>query len=348
MPLIGQVERWEGRPGDPEVIRSEVAIRGAPNQGSGSRYRPLATQGATLVPRRLVFVDEVENPARMSPPGTLRVNPRRGRYDKAPWRDLDLTQITGRMVEEAHVVDVYLGESIVPYATRPPLQAALPISDDPFPRRIPFSGARSAIGGIDTGPLRQRMRRRWRTTDALWEENKQPVNRLTLSGQWDYRRKLSSQIEWQSNATDGALRLVYGSSGRPTAAIVRDREAIVDYTLFWIPLSSEREAAYLLAIINSDYLRDAVEPFMPKGQWGARHVQKHLWNLPIPRFDPKESLHAEVADVGDAAAAGAALQVDGQDELTSAAARRIVREWLADSDEGREVERVVAELLGVE
>ena len=25
---------------------------------------------------------------------------------------------------------------------------------------------------------------------------------------------------------------------------------------------------------------------MPKGQFGARHLHKHLWKLPIPEFDP--------------------------------------------------------------
>ena len=127
---------------------------------------------------------------------------------------------------------------------------------------------------------------------------------------------------------------------------MRDPETIVENTLYWIPCDSEQEAAYLLGVINSDVLRDAVKPLMPKGQWGARHVHKHLWALPIPRFNPRDALHLEVAAAGDAAAEGAARQLEGQEELSSAAARRIVRQWLADSPEGREVERAVGELLG--
>ena len=112
-----------------------------------------------------------------------------------------------------------------------------------------------------------------------------------------------------------------------------------------MPCRSEQEAAYLLAIINSDALRDAADPHMSRGLWGARDLHKHLWNLPIPRFDPDDALHVEAAAAGGAAALGAAEQLLGRSELTSKAARGLVRQWLKDSDEGRAVERVVGTLL---
>ena len=84
---------------------------------------------------------------------------------------------------------------------------------------------------------------------------------------------------------------------------------------------------------------------MSRGLWGARDLHKHLWNLPIPRFDPEDGLHVEAAAVGEAAAHGAAEQLVGRDDLTSDAARRRVRQWLNHSDEGRAVERVVGTLL---
>ena len=345
--LAGDVERWEGQPGDPEVVRNVAAI-GAEPRGTGSPYRSRASQGASLVPRCLVLVNEVENPARIRAPGTLMVDPRRGKQDKTPWRNLDLTPLGGRTIEAAHVYNVYLGETVVPYATREPFRAALPISTDALhPRRLPVSGAATAVGGIDVGPLGRLMRQRWREVSPLWEQHKQPVNRLTLAERLDYQRGLSRQIEWQAAAPDEAIRVVYTMSGIPTAAILRDSGGIVDTTLYWIPCRLGSEAEYLLGVINSDTLRAAVEPFMPKGQWGARHVHKHLWNLPIPRFDPKDALHVEVADAGRLAADGVAEQLADRDPMTSGAARKLLRQWLADSDEGRDVERVVSALLEI-
>ena len=88
---------------------------------------------------------------------------------------------------------------------------------------------------------------------------------------------------------------------------------------------------------------------MPKGQFGARDLQKHLWKLPIPEFDPANPLHAEVSDAGKAAAKGAARQLAAlqaeRDRVTVTIARRELRKWLRNSPEGRSVEQIVTRLL---
>ena len=340
--LAGEVERWEGRAGDPDVTRTVVVLR--PEGGQGSPYRALAAQGASLVPRCLIFVEEIENPALIRAPGTIMINPRRGRKDQRPWRDLDLTAITSRTIEDVHVFNTVLGESVAPYVMRAPLLAVLPVRRDNGDI-LPAGGAGPALGGVQLQPLARRMRERWRTVSGLWDAHKGPVTPLTLLQRLDYHSKLTRQLEWRAGASEGACRIVYTKSGRPTAAQLRDRDAIVDHTLYWMPCRSEQEAAYLLAIINSDALRDAANPYMSRGLWGPRDLHKHLWNLPIPRFDPKDALHGEAAAAGEAAALGAAELALDRPEVTSAAARRLLRQWLADSDEGRAVERVVGTLL---
>ncbi len=154
------------------------------------------------------------------------------------------------------------------------------------------------------GSLERRMRERWQTVSGLWEDNKAPVNRLNLLGQLDYLHKLSSQLEWQRNFDDGQVRVVYSKSGEPSAAILHDNTALVENVLFWIPCRDIDEANYLLAIINSAALRDAVTPLMTRGLFGARDLHKRLWRLPIPRFDPDQGLHAAVADVAAHIAGG--------------------------------------------
>ena len=342
-PLAGEVERWQGRAGGPDTVRAAAEI-GQEDERGASPYGPLAAQGATLVPRNLLFVEEIENPALIRAPGTIMVDPRRGRQDKAPWRDLDLIAITGLTIENVHVFDVFLGENIAPYVALAPLTAVLPV------RRsngdiLPASDSESAVGGVSLGPLGRRMRARWRTINTLWDTHKRLVNPLSLLERLDYRRNLTRQLDWRAAADAAEMRVAYTKSGRPTAAVLRDRDAIVDHTLYWIPCGSEREAAYLLAVINSDALRDAAEPLMSRGLWGARDLHKHLWKLPIPRFDPGDGLHAAVADAGGAAAAGAAGRVAGAGEPGGDAARRALRDWLAASPEGREVERAVVALL---
>ena len=73
---------------------------------------------------------------------TITVNPRRGSQDKAPWKTLDLADITSQTIENLHVYNVHLGETVVPYATLDPLKAVLPVrrTDTKFPYRSQWSG----------------------------------------------------------------------------------------------------------------------------------------------------------------------------------------------------------------
>ena len=110
-----------------------------------------------------------------------------------------------------------------------------------------------------------------------------------------------------------------------------------------------QEANYLMAIINSDRLSKAVTPLMPKGQFGARDLHKHLWKLPIPEFDSGNPLHLQVSQAGEAAAQGAAKQLaqlrQDRGEVSVTIARRELRKWLRESTEGKAVEEAVEQLL---
>ena len=131
---------------------------------------------------------------------------------------------------------------------------------------------------------------------------------------------------------------------------MEDNEAIIDCALYWITCKDMREVNYVICIVNSDVLRDAVTPLMPKGQFGARDLHKQLWKLSIPEFDPAAELHVAISQAGEAATAGAAKQLvqlrQERSRVTVTIARRELRKWLRASPEGRRVEEVVGRLLG--
>ena len=346
--LSGRVEQWRGKAGAEDVRRESVGIVDT-GAGGESPYAPLSRQGATIVPRRLFFIEETENTAIVRAAPTVTVNPRLGGFDKAPWKELDLTVITAQTVEAKHLFDVHLGETIAPYVTMEPLKALLPMKQGEA--AIPTDD--DGPGGIRLGGLDRRMRERWQTVSRLWEENKAPANRLNLLGQLDYMGKLSSQLEWMEDWGERPVRVVYTKSGEPTAALLEDRQTLVDHLLYWIPCKTNDEANYLAAVINSDALKEAVEPLMSKGQFGARDLHKHLWKLPIPEFDPASELHGSIAEAGATAARKAQerlarLQEQYQreeKELTVTVVRRELRTWLRTLGEGRAVESAVGKLL---
>ena len=355
---LEMVERWRGRAGADDMVR-ELNGEVINEDLEESPYNAMFRQGASIVPRCLFFVDRIENPAIVQAARSITVIPRRGSNDKEPWKSLNLEAITGRQVEMSHAYAVYPGESIAPYVTLEPLLAVLPVrySDRAFP--VDPEGP----GGIGLGGLERLMRERWQTISRLWEENKSPNNRLSLLERLDYHRELSSQLDWHRELPPKdendprqdyqRSRIVYTSAGVPTAAIIPSSGAIVDYKLFWIPCRGFEEAHYLMAIINSNALYQAAIPLMNSGQFGARDLQKHLWKLPIPPYDGERKLHRSVFIAGEKAAIGARERLHElkqlckaqEKPLTTALARRELRKWLRESDEGRAVEDAVGQLL---
>ena len=63
-------------------------------------------------------------------------------------------------------------------------------------------------------------------------------------------------------------------------------------------------------------------------------MQKHLWKLPIPEFDPKQKLHVAIAKAGERAATGAAQKLaevreERGDKFSVTIARRELRQVAA-------------------
>ena len=81
----------------------------------------------------------------------------------------------------------------------------------------------------------------------------------------------------------------------------------------------------------------------------TRDLQKHLWKLPVPLFNPDDPLHVEVSEAGRVAADGAADQLERlrqeRERVTVTIARRELRNWLRESEAGKAVEEAVRDLL---
>ena len=345
-PLVGPIHQWIGATGSSNVRRVD---KGIPDTSTGflSPYADFTRRGADIYPRVLFFVNEMPNPATVHVGGTATTAPRRGTYDRQPWKSLDLTNLHGNTIEEDHLFDVYLGETVVPYGTLETLKAVLPVkvgaanlSKDP-----------NSQHGVDASSMGRRMQQRWSQINRVWEANKSATNRFSLLSQLDHFGKLSSQFDWRNGPKDRPFRIVYATAGVPTAALLGDDSAIVESKLYWVSCETVDEAAYLLAIINSDALASAVNRFTtPNWAGNTRDLHKHLWRLPIPEYDASDSTHVAMSDAGRQAAEGVERELGNLRQryarLTVTIARREIRKWLRESVEGKRVEEVVGVLLG--
>ena len=343
-PLSRRIKRWLGPEGGPYTI--EIITRSIMSTHV-SPYAKKAREGATIVPRVLFFVEVSESVTALAK-GIVDVEPMRSSQEKVPWKNLDhdeLDELSGP-IEEIHINGVHRGDTVVPFGLLAPRYTVLPLhrSDTMAPW---MDDKKTAISGVNSASLKPFMRMRWECMNYLWNMHKNQNNDLTLIGNLDYHKKLSSQLGYNP------IRLVYTSSGRPTATVLTDNEIFIDYTLFWLPCDRIAEAYYLTAIINSNFLYEAVKPLMAKGQYGPRHLQKHLWRLPISKYDPDNQIHKALAEAGSVAADRAAevLAAEKQAraaagrEMTVGVARKAIRAWLDASDVGRTIETHVEALL---
>ncbi|MYH42398.1 MAG: N-6 DNA methylase [Acidimicrobiaceae bacterium] len=335
--LPDQAVLWEGPAGGPNT-RTPGA--GAARSSDKSPYADLAKQGATLVPRRFFFVKAWPSKISLAR-GVYQVSTVRSPKEKQPWKDLDVPdlEVVGS-VEGEHVFEVHRGDTIAPFVAMEPCQAVLPV------KAGAASMPRKADGSFDYLRVGERVRRRWRTIEQFWEQNRSGHNKLSLLDQIDFLGKLESQLQVHD------ARLLYATSGHPTAAALVGSPAIVDSSLYRIDCSGLAEACFLVAVINSQTLAHAVRPYMPKGQFGARHLHKHLWQLPVPAYDPKLALHRELAVAGHQATYQATERLrrferqrraEGR-TVTNAAARAELRAWLDASAIGHRIEALVGRL----
>ena len=372
----GPVEIWRGATTTPYIplrLRpGQVHVIGATGTADAARtvvplihddgtfrspYEPFARQGPTITDRRLFFVAANPNENRLAPPDTFVTWPREGSLDK---KNYSVESLSGQIVSGDNLFDVYLGESLAPYVALPPLTAALPVSKATLTMPLDHSACKVLNDGfirhnaceVDKPELDPNMRDRWEKVERLWDANKGKSDTRSLTQNLNWLNKLTRQLAYLRDPGDRPVRIAYSESGRPTAALTNDAEAIVDRTLYQVSCRNLDEAHYLLAIINSSTLEKAVGNFMPKGLFGARHLEKHLWKLPIPEYDAECELHARLATLGQEAAAECRelldelIALNGPDWLTVEDARRDLRHgWQPGSATAQAIEASVHGLL---
>jgi hypothetical protein len=292
---------------------------------SGSEYRAAFHQGATMVPRMLTVVEAVETSIGSNPAAPL-VESRRSSQEKQPWKGLPTLRMN---VESTYLRPLYLGESLAPFRLLSPATAVIPW--DESLGSLMDAGAARRHGEVQLA--------RWLSeAERIWNANKR--SRMTWQEQVDYYGKLSAQFPIVEN------RVVYSKAGsQQAAALLTDKNAVVDHKLYWAKLDTVEEGYYLLAILNSETTRARVEHLQSRGQWGARDFDKVMFSLPIPKYEDSDELHQKLADAAKRAAAVAAA-VDISEGEYFVKVRGRIRDALREDGIAEEIDKLVEELLG--
>ncbi|MFG1826566.1 N-6 DNA methylase [Microbispora bryophytorum] len=289
-----------------------------------SPYASRFTQGATIVPRVLFFVKPQPSSPLGYGAGRTAIQSVRSSTEKPPWKHLpDMNGV----VETEFVRPVLLGENVLPYRLLTPRDAVLPIE-----------GSQLLDGNHPHLDMYPGLAEWWRQSEGLWEAHRSSA-RLTLKERIDYRRGLTDQLP------PPPLRVVYGASGmHVVAALVENQTVICEHALYWGAVSSSDEGYFLCAILNSPAITDLVRPYMSYGK-DERHIDKHIWKLPIPMYSAGDPVHRQLSDLGRSEAdvvAGLAINESGNFTVL----RRQARQALAEKSFSKDIADIITELLG--
>ena len=230
------------------------------------------------------------------------------------------------VVETEFLRPVLLGECVLPFRLAETFEAVIPrdrggLMDGQSDRLDVYEGLAT-----------------WRRrAEDVWEKHRSS-GRLTLIQQLNYQNKYEHQFPIQPE------RMVYNRSGMHlVAARLTNPRVVIDNSLYWATAASTAEAHYLCAVSNSAVFTELVRPFMSYGK-DERDFHKHIWQLPVPLYDPRDDLHARLSARG-AELEAAVGTLNLRPGVHFAAVRRDVRQFIAESEAGRDVEALVAELL---
>lgn len=328
--MPADLEVWAGRAPAPHALAGAAldTITRTPGRAvvdsggaGGSPYAPRFAQGANLVPRLLFRVEPDTTTALGAPAGRRPVRSQRTVSEKAPWKSLPALM---GAVEDQFVWPTVLGEHVLPFRIMPPAEFVLPLTSD------------GALLKTDAELDRWPGLAAWmRQATEVWEVNQS--GKLTLAKQIDHMRKLTQQVPL------APTRVVYAASGMHlAAAVLRDARTVVEHGAYWAAVSSPDEAAYLVGVLNAPSLTELLRPYMSYGK-DERHIDKNVWKLPIPRYDPDDPDHVRIVELSNMLAE----EVPGLDFLTTnfVVQRRTVRAHIAESDTGKGLDALVAEVV---
>ena len=299
---------------------SQIAAGDLPKSPYGARFR----QGAILVPRRLLWAEEVDAGPLGTAGSLVPLQSRVSTIDKDPWK-IDPIQ---ESVDRRFVFRGYLGEHLLPFRTLEPGKVVLPIRDGKLLTPTQALNEQGLSGW-------------WRKAENYWAKHKKTGTKDDLAERVDYHGQLSAQLEVKSQ-----YLVMYPKSGNNIAAtyVEYDQDIMVDHKAYWMPTDSLGEARYITGILNSQAIADRVAPLQAVGLFGARDFDKYVFAIPFGAFDAANAEHNQFVELVERAEE-IATDVDLSGRKTFQAKRKAIRAALDDNGVGRQLEALALIIL---
>lgn len=261
---------WEQAEPTFTITQADVTTLDADGSRPPSPYKKKFRQGAILVPRVLVTVEDAPALPYGAGAGRRRIQSRRSNNEKVPWKNLDgLTET----VETTHIRPIYLGESVAHYRALDPIEGVVPLTAT----RLMTQAEIAEQPGLSQW---------WNAAEALWDAHKVEGEASDLLNRLDFHSQLSAQLPI------AAHRVAYTKSGSTLAAArIENPLAVIDHKLYWAPVATVAEGRYLTGILNSETLLARVRPLQNVGLFGPRDFDKNVFYVDFGPYDAANADH---------------------------------------------------------
>jgi hypothetical protein len=310
---------------------------GATAPSKPSKYLGVFRQGATIVPRSFYFVEIADLDGEVDPKRVYwaKTEPEQAAQAKKPYDDVKMTGL----VEGKFIFTSAVSRHLVPYSMLSPVTVVLPVEVNNDLLTIVKADKLIKEGYREFGKWMHEVERLWA------EKRGEKADQENVYEWLDYQGKLTAQNLKQKHL------VLYNHSGMNVAAAYFDRHHqiapfIVDVKLYWAAFSSQEEADYVVAVLNSETVNAAIKPFQSVGLLGERDIHKKLLELPIPTYNQEDSKHTKLSKLGAKAREEAAKVVaSGGFPVESGIAKQrgFIRKQL--KSEMEEIDALVAKLL---
>ncbi|MFX1427794.1 MAG: hypothetical protein ACFFBE_15175, partial [Promethearchaeota archaeon] len=241
------------------------------NNLENSPYKKKFYQGATLVPRTLIFfqIREKKN-------GYLIIDSDPDILSRA--KEKWFFPFENKEIEEQFHFKTFLNMHLFPFHLNSLKDVFLPINT-----KFTFD-----LDYLQHHPKAQSF---YNEMNSLYQTNKKETSKInTLYDNLNYWNKLQKQINNKS------YLIVYNASGSNLKAAVinnEEQKIIVGSENYYYSSSSEEEAYYLSAILNAPSLSNRIKQIK-----SSRHIHKRPFIFPIPFFDENNPIHEKLARTG--------------------------------------------------
>lgn len=254
-----------------KVILPELEINML-NTLSESPYKKKFLQGATLVPRTLVFfqINETRNEhLTISSDNNILTRSKKKWY----------FEFQNRIIESCFRFITFLNIDLIPFHIKKFRNIFLPINpnyqfDEDYLKKYPFA------------------LKFYNEVNEFYQKNKKDTSNInTLFSNLNYWNKLTKQINNKSYI------VVYNASGSNLKAAVidnQDQNIIVASENYYYSTNSQNEAYFLATVLNSPVLSKNIKLIK-----SSRHIHKRPFSFPIPIYDNTNEDHRILAKKGN-------------------------------------------------